>query len=73
MNEWQTIDSAPRDRDILVFVPDSCEQFVAYWHKRFGAWVYAATASGVRVFTKAATHWMPRPSPPTDRRTPEVE
>lgn len=66
--DWLPIESAPRDGDILVYVPESNEQFVAYWHKRFGAWVYAATESGVRVFTKSATHWQPLPPPPS---TPE--
>jgi hypothetical protein len=64
---WRPIATAPKDgTEVLIFVPGSGEQFVAYWNKRFEAWLYAATSSGVRVFTKEATHWMPLPTPPTD-------
>lgn len=65
VNQWQPIETAPKDgAEVLIYVPDPGEQFVAYWHPQFSAWLYASTCSGVRVFTKEATHWMPLPPGP---------
>lgn len=55
MDEWKTIDSAPRDgTDVLVWDGDSVS--LSHWDE--GWWVLLEyTLDGV-------THWMPLPAPP---------
>ena len=62
MSEWMPIETAPRDgSNVLVFVPQSGEQFVAH-HKRNMDWVYALGQFGAVLCEP--THWMPLPEPP---------
>lgn len=65
--DWQPIETAPKDgQDILLFVQPSREQFIAYWHKRFSRWCFGESLTGLRLFTKGETHWMPLPSAPDE-------
>jgi hypothetical protein len=62
---WLPIETAPKDgTDVLVFVQETGEQFVAY-HDR-GSWVYALIPrlKGGGSLCCAATYWMPLPEPP---------
>ena len=67
MSEWQPIDSAPRDGDVLIFVKETGEQFVAYWGTAIEdgdqAWTFAR-GNGLSFIVRNPTHWMPLPSPP---------
>jgi hypothetical protein len=63
---WRPIETAPTDgADVLVFVRESGEQFVAYYDA--GSWVYALIplAKGGGMLCCSATHWMPLPERPT--------
>jgi hypothetical protein len=59
MDEWRDIGTAPKDgTDILVFHPESKEQFVCYWE--LGCWMFSADTGLIG----SPTHWMPLPPPP---------
>lgn len=59
MTEWETIDSAPRGEEILLYEPEvrkgrnflSARIVVGRWPT---------------TYPRAATHWMPLPSPPKE-------
>jgi hypothetical protein len=53
---WQPIDTAPKDGDVLIYVTETDEQFVAYWDD---CWRFAPNAK-----LKTPTHWMPLPAAP---------
>ena len=53
---WQPIDTAPKDGDVLIYVTETDEQFVAYWDD---CWRFAPNAK-----LKTPTHWMPLPPSP---------
>jgi hypothetical protein len=62
---WQRIEMAPTDgTDVIVFVEQSAEQFVAYYDQ--GSWVYAIIprVKGGGMLCCEPTHWMPLPAPP---------
>lgn len=63
---WQPIETAPKDRDVLLYVTETDEQFVAFWDQALDddcKWVFA---SGGRTtfIVLGATHWTPLPEPP---------
>lgn len=70
MAEWQPIETAPRDRDILVFcLDDEPQVVVAYWFEvpEWAGWMYADDAlSGLQPEGCEPTHWQPLPEPPHD-------
>ena len=62
---WQPIDTAPKDRSILVTGPDGLRIDQVIW----GGWALDNThnwcdADGARHPNAAITHWMPLPAPP---------
>lgn len=62
---WQPIETAPKDRSILVTGPDGARIDQVIW----GAWDLDNThnwcdADGDRHPNAAITHWMPLPEPP---------
>lgn len=71
MTEWQPIESAPKDRPILVWGPpedDSPKQIraqcvVAFWCACLSEW-HLADADEEPTWI-GITHWMPLPDPPT--------
>ena len=65
MTEWQPIETAPKDRSILVTEPDGLRIDQVIW----GGWALDNThnwcdADGARHPNAAITHWMPLPTPP---------
>lgn len=60
--KWQPIETAPKDRDILLFSSGSKEQFVCLFQD--GAWVYATAKNGPTFELKDASHWHELPKPP---------
>jgi hypothetical protein len=60
---WQPIESAPEDRDILLFCPEGvCTKvFVGYWD--VDCWSTPEGGEIVRI-SGHPTHWMPLPEPP---------
>jgi len=67
---WQPIESAPKDEDVLIYMPDDGETEIAIGHC-FGdddCWYPADEAicdGGPWPFQP--THWMPLPPPPSPR------
>lgn len=72
--EWQSIDTAPKDKNILLFgaqrEPFNCGIryvdpliFSGYWDTIDGAWCAHGTTYHGPFFH--ATHWMPLPEEPT--------
>jgi hypothetical protein len=63
MTEWQPIDTAPRDTQILLFVPPSGVYIGEGWtdHTRDEkpAYFYDLEVGEIQ-----PTHWMPLPAPP---------
>jgi hypothetical protein len=59
---WQPIETAPKDREVLLLMP-SGEQRVGKWSTDSlrGNW---QTADGLDLFYDPPTHWMPLPEPP---------
>jgi hypothetical protein len=61
--EWQDIETAPKDgSDILVFVPEHREQYVAWWSRVHTCWLWADTEHSTEACEP--THWTPLPEPP---------
>lgn len=59
MSEWRPIETAPKDgSDILVFHPESREQFVVFWQER--RWYFSPNGA----LKDDPSHWMPLPEPP---------
>jgi len=74
MNEWQPIETAPKDgSDVLVYCSDTGEQMTAYWDTEAVAacnpslplplWCYARWINNEPIYC-IPTHWMPLPEPP---------
>lgn len=59
---WQPIETAPKNDDILVFVPQSKECFVAWWSKKERVWLWFDVGNQMHYCTPS--HWMPLPKPP---------
>ncbi len=60
--QWQPIETAPKDRtEILAWIPQ-CGALVLYWENLSddGRW-----SDGVSRFHREPTHWMPLPSAPS--------
>lgn len=68
MNEWQPIETAPKDVEILLWGGKSQSETAIqgkwiYEGERRAGW-YWASYSGAPVGPIPATHWMPMPDPP---------
>jgi len=65
--EWQDIETAPKDGDILLYCEETDEQFVAFWgtdpEDNDQQWVFAR-GDGFAVIVRDPTHWHPLPPPP---------
>lgn len=66
---WQPIESAPRDREVLLYVAETNEQFVAFWgtcpQDGDTQWVFAR-GDNIAFLVRDPTHWAPLlPPPPT--------
>ena len=56
-DNWQPIETAPKDgTEILVVEPDG-EMYVAFWNIYESLWFYGVDLC-------VPTHWMPLPQPP---------
>lgn len=63
MSEWQKIETAPMDVEILVGPTKRMQQCVARNDSRDG-WVTETPSEWVSIYTP--THWMPLPPDPED-------
>jgi hypothetical protein len=59
---WQPIETAPKDKWVLVYEPDWPHLMVAKWVCD-NMWKYARENGGVYL-TCCPTHWMQLPEPP---------
>ncbi len=71
MSEWQRIETAPRDGDILVarLDPDGSDWYaVAQWWVDVFAFMYADSRQSKHpiLLCFEPTHWMPLPAPPQE-------
>lgn len=70
MSEWQPIETAPKDRFILLWEPEFCAIWLAKWQ---GSLWYGVDNEGITRQSARedgeticyVTHWMPLPLPPT--------
>jgi len=60
-DEWQPIETAPKDREILVCQSQNSIVRIAKGKNEHGNW---RTGSGPMDYIVAVTHWMPLPKPP---------
>lgn len=64
---WQPIETAPKDRDILVYIPDADDPIdIVCWanyRPRGFFWAHARCADGSHV-SYEPTHWQPLPEAP---------
>lgn len=63
MSEWQPIETAPKDKWILVWCSNVKSCFVAMWNGEVEDFV--GEAHDLYIDSIDATHWMPLPEPPT--------
>lgn len=66
--EWQPIETAPKDREILVAdarTADGFMQVVEWEHEAKGDWKWAVKDGG-RHHVNCFTHWADLPKPPAD-------
>lgn len=68
--EWQPIETAPKDKDILVFVSDGeySQVDIANWQEYYPDgfnWAAARCVDGLHL-GGTVTNWMPLPEPPKD-------
>lgn len=64
--QWQPIESAPKDGDILAWDGDDIR--VTHWHTRpSGAGGWYEQVDQYEVFFWSPTHWQPLPAPPEER------
>lgn len=85
MNEWQPIETAPRDgTSILLYLPNNDRRTVreAWWSIPYegaptGYWTtpHGPTGRGYIILQDAPSHWMPLPAPPgsSNRLIPTVD
>jgi hypothetical protein len=67
--EWQPIETAPNIDEVLVYCPDTGEQFVGYMNgdRDVGGFVFALGRDGEPIVCMP-THWRPLPAPPFPAR-----
>jgi hypothetical protein len=66
MSEWQPIDTAPLDREVLFFIPPD-RMRVLIWNgpaSDFEAWKEEAKTPGRDPRMRWPTHWQELPQPP---------
>ncbi len=65
MSQWKEIDTAPRNKRVLLW--SGQEIYAGHWSKHIEtndeAWIVAQWGDGDQALVKA-THWMPLPEPP---------
>jgi hypothetical protein len=60
--EWQTIETAPKDRKArLVWCPERKNTYAVTWDERDETWSFWG---GGGTLAEEPTHWMPLPQPP---------
>jgi hypothetical protein len=68
MMEWQPIDTAPAETDVIVADPDRLSgEFhisIAWRHAESGKWWRPHSGPSLASYIMP-THWMPLPAPPT--------
>ena len=62
MMDWQPIDTAPKDRQLLMWEPFEPMICLGRWNDEDGEWS-RCESNGTR-FWKQPTHWMEAPEPP---------
>lgn len=69
-NQWQSMESAPKDTPILVWDKDAVCHKIAFWGRMFKygrefTWVIEYDEDGFAI-TANPTHWMPLPEGPKE-------
>jgi hypothetical protein len=75
MSTWQTMESAPKDGKVIVWLADEGFPVMASWRvidkgtedEWEGFWIWEMDSGGIHDIT----HWMPLPSPPSDTNAPK--
>jgi hypothetical protein len=80
MNEWKTIETAPKMNIVLLFaVTDigkdgsakNWKMATGWWHTGAECWVWD-DGNQVRKYDIQPTHWQPLPAPPVEQAKTEV-
>lgn len=65
--DWQPIETAPKDREVLLYCAETDEQFVAFWgtdpEDGDTQWVFARSPA-VSFIVRSPTHWREKPAAP---------
>lgn len=61
MNEWQPMESAPKDGSDILVCSDDKAIVCAWWSDDFGEWRTYGVGGNQWI---EPTHWMPLPDPP---------
>lgn len=76
MSKWQLIETAPKDKDVIVFDAHKSQVRVAFWgvdpSDGGGEWVFGRFFVEQKMnclIVVEPTHWMPIPLPPTKGET----
>lgn len=63
--QWQPIETAPNEVDVLAYFPDASDEYqVMVAHRIEGDWYPQDANACPDPLDVAPTHWMPRPNPP---------
>ena len=67
--EWQPIETAPKGREVLVYIEDFNKVTTAWFCVNTGLWPHdeAYTEDGEACNVGLPTHWMPLPEPPKEQ------
>lgn len=64
MNEWQPIDTAPRNVLVLLYCPELCQSNPERIELDYASHGARVGQTSTISFHSWATHWMPLPEPP---------
>lgn len=68
---WRTMESAPKDRSILLGAPDWSKTYEGFWEEWQGRTLRERWKLAINGTTAHPTHWQPLPSSPSkEKETP---
>jgi hypothetical protein len=69
MRDWQPIETAPKDADVLLLFAEGWGVQPGYWDEHRWLCVETQDLTGGSMGDSGPTHWMPLPDPPPSHRS----